>query len=157
MKLRLDKFTIAVLAVVAVLLVVAVVTVNRGTGRGTESYRTQDAAETPVVNAFLALQNGDLATARQQYSAQALKDSEDDKGYGPLRGEPYYGDSARRMRLLSTRVDPNDSARAYVTVALDTYATGGLFNSGSTWTTERIVEVVREDGTWKINTQEYFY
>jgi hypothetical protein len=156
-KLRLDKFTIAVLAVVAVLLAVAVVTVNRGTGRGTESYRTDNAPETPVVNAFLALQNGDLATARQQYSKQVLKDAEDDKSTGPLRGEPYYGDAARRMRLLTTRVDPSDSARAYVTVALDTYSTGGPFNSGETWSTERIVEVVGEDGAWKINTPEYFY
>lgn len=157
MKLRLDKFTIVVLTVVAVLLAVAVVTVNRGTGRGAESYRTEDAAETPVVNAFLALQNGDIAMARQQYSKQALKESEGDKGYGPLHGEPYYGDTARRLRLLTTRVDPNDSARAYVTVALDTYSTGGLFNSGETWSTDRVIEVVHEDGAWKINTQEFFY
>jgi hypothetical protein len=34
---------------------------------------------------------------------------------------------------------------------------GGLFNSGSTYTSERVVEVVREDGAWKINFEEYFY
>lgn len=157
MKLRLDKFTIIVIAVVAVLLVVAVVTVNRGTGRGTEEYRTEDAPTTPVVNAFLALQNGDLAMARRQYSEQILKDSDSDKGYGPLRGEPYYGDTARRLRLLTTKVDTSDSNRAYVTVALDNYSTEGPFNSGSTWTNERVIEVVREDGAWKINAQEYFY
>jgi hypothetical protein len=156
-KLRLDKFTIIVVAVVAVLLVVAVITVNRGTGRGTEDFRTEDAPATPVVNAFLALQNGDLATARQQYSQQVIKEADSDKGYGPLRGEPYYGDTARRLRLLTTKIDPGDSNRAYVTVALDNYSTGGLFNSGSTWTNERVVEVVRDDGAWKINSQEYFY
>ena len=118
----------------------------------------QDAPDTPVFNAFLALKKGDLATARAQYSAQVLKDAAGDKGYGPLRGETYgYGDAARRLRVTDVKLDPQDADRAYVTVAIDTYSTGGIFNSGSTWTSERTVEVVREDGAWKINAQEYFW
>ena len=156
MKLRLDKFTLAVLGVVALLLVAAVVTVSRSTGQEETSYRTGDTPEVPVVNAFLALQNGDLAMARAQYSADVLETVDSTTGYGPLRGEGYYGDGSRRLRITATRVDPNEPARAYVTAAVDTYSTGGLFNSGSTWTMERIIEVIREEGTWKINTQEFF-
>ena len=59
--------------------------------------------------------------------------------------------------LIDTKVDEKDPNRAFVSVAIDNYATGGLFNSGSTWSSDRMVEVVREDGAWKINVEEYFY
>lgn len=158
MKLRLDKFTLAVLAVVGVLLVAAVFTVNRGsTPPEQQAYRTDDAPETPVVNAFLALQQGDLAKARQQYSEAVLDQVEKDPGYGPLRGQGYYSEPSRRLRVTATRMDADNPDRAYVTAAVDNYSTGGLFNSGSTYTSERVVEVVREDGAWKINVEEYFY
>ncbi len=159
MKLRIDRFTIIILAVVAVLIGAAVFTINRNGGmEAQESYRTEDAPETPVFNAFLALKNGDLATARAQYSQKVLEEASSDKGYGPFRGETYgYGDTARRLRVTDVKVDPQDPDRAYVSAAIDTYSTGGIFNSGSTWTSERTVEVIREDGAWKINAQEYFY
>lgn len=157
-KLRLDKFTMAVLIVVGLLLIAAVVTVNRDGGAATQEYRNDDAPETPVVNAFLALQQGDLATARRQYSETVLARAEEDKSYGPLNGQTYYpSDSSRRLRLIETRLDPQDSNIAYVTAAVDNYATGGLFNGGSTWTSERVIEVVREEGAWKINADEFFY
>jgi hypothetical protein len=157
--IRLDKFTVIILAVVGLLIVAAVFTVNRNSGtEAPEAYRTSDAPETPVYNAFLALKSGDIATARAQYSQQVLEEAASERGYGPLRGESYgYSDTARRMRILDVRPDPQDANRAYVTTAIDTYSTGGIFNSGSTWTSERTVEVIREDGTWKINAQEYFY
>ncbi len=159
MKIRFDKFTIVILAIVGLLIAAAVVTVNMNTGAETpENYRTEDAPETPVFNAFLALKSGDIAMARAQYSQQVLEEAASERGYGPLRGESYgYSDTARRMRVLNVRIDPQDSNRAYVTVAIDVYSTGGIFNSGSTWSSERTVEVIREDGAWKINAQEYFY
>ena len=160
MNIRFDKFTVIVLVIVGLLIGAAVITVNRNAGIETpESYRTEDAPETPVYNAFLALKSGDIATARAQYSKQVLEEAAGERGYGPLRGESYgyYGDTARRMRILNVRIDPQDADRAYVTTAIDTYSTGGFLNSGSTWTSERTVEVIREDGAWKINAQEYFY
>ena len=157
MKLRLDKFTWIVLALVALLLVAAVVTVSRTGSQQAQTYRTDDSPETPVVNAFVAFQTGDMAVARRQYSAQVLKDVDSDTGYGPLRGEPYYGDDSRRLRLVTTRVDDQNPDRAYVTFAIDNYSTGGLFNQGQTWSSDRVVEVVREDGAWKLNAQEFFY
>lgn len=159
MKIRLDRFTIVVLAVVGLLIVAALFTVSRNSGsEAQESYRTEDAPETPIYNAFLALKNGDLATARAQYSNSVLEEVAGEAGYGPLRGESYgYGDTARRLRVTDVKLDPQDAARAYVNVAIDTYSTGGIFNSGSTWTFERTVEVIREEGAWKINAQEYFW
>jgi hypothetical protein len=158
-KLRLDKFTIVVLAIVGVLLAAALVTVYwSGSSRQAAEYRTDNAPETPVHNAFLALRKGDMVKAREQYSAKVLKDVDTQEGYyGPLRGSYYSDQTARRLRILKSELDPKNPDRAYVTAAVDTYAGGGLFDSGSTWSSERVVEVVREDGVWKINTQEYFY
>jgi len=159
MKLQLDKFTIAVLAVVGVLLVAAIFTINRTANNAPAAYLTADEPATPVVNAFLAYQDGDIPKARAQYSAKVIEQVDTaDSGYGPLRGE-YYGpvNANRRLRVLKTQIDDSNPERAYVTVAIDTYSTGGLFNSGSTWSSERVVEAVREDGAWKLNSEEYFY
>jgi hypothetical protein len=161
MKLHFDKFTIAVLVVVGVLLAAAIFTVSR-TNNSSEpaAYLTEDAPATPVVNAFLAFQDGDIPKARAQYSEEVLArvDSTEAGSYGPLRGENYgYTDANRRLRVLKEQIDDTDPDRAYVTVAIDTYNTGGLFSSGDTWSSERVVEVVREDGAWKINGEEYFY
>lgn len=160
MKLHLDKFTIAVLVVVAVLLGAAIFTIYRANVDDAPAvYLSEDAPATPVVNAFLAYQDGDIPTARAQYSQEVLDRIDNaESGYGPLRGD-YYGpnDANRRLRVLKEQIDESNPDRAYVTVAIDTYSTGGLFNSGSTWSSERVVEVVREDGGWKINSEEYFY
>ncbi len=161
MKLHLDKFTVAVLVVVAVLLGAAIFTIYRANVNDAPAvYLSEDAPATPVVNAFLAYQDGDIPTARAQYSQEVLDrvDSAETGGYGPLRGD-YYGpsDANRRLRVLKEQIDDTNPDLAYVTVAIDTYNTGGLFNSGDTWSSERVVEVVREDGGWKLNSEEYFY
>lgn len=161
MQLRLDRFTIVVLVVVGALLAAAIFTISRTNNSGAPTaYVTADAADTPVINAFLALQNGDIPKARAQYSAEVLArvDSTESGSYGPLRGQPYgYSDTNRRARVLKVQIDDDDPARAYVTVAIDTYSSGGLFDSGSTWSSERVIEVVREEGVWKLNSEEYFY
>ncbi|MFM7172696.1 MAG: hypothetical protein ACKO4U_06635 [Caldilinea sp.] len=159
MNIRLDKFTLVVLAVVGILALTAVILVNRsGNSDELQTYRTEDVPETPVYNAFLAFRKGDIATARAQYSSRVLEEVAGEAGYGPLRGESYLSDeTARRLRVLQVNPDLQDAQRAYVTVAIDTYATGGLFEGGSTWSSERTVEVIRENETWKINAQEYFY
>ena len=161
MKLHFDKFTIAVLVIVGVLLAAAIFTISRTTNSSEPAaYLTEDAPATPVVNAFLAYQDGDIPKARAQYSKEVLTrvDSTEAGSYGPLRGENYgYTYANRRLRVLKDQVDDTNPDRAYVTVAIDTYNTGGLFNRGDTWSSERVVEVVREDGAWKINGEEYFY
>ncbi len=119
MKLHFDKFTIAVLVVVGVLLAAAIFTVSR-TNNSSEpaAYLTEDAPATPVVNAFLAFQDGDIPKARAQYSQAILArvDSTEAGSYGPLRGENYgYTDANRRLRVLKEQIDDTNPDRAFVT------------------------------------------
>jgi hypothetical protein len=64
-----------------------------------------------------------------QYSSRDAEEVAGEAGYGPLRGESYLSDeTARRLpAFLQVNPDLQDTQRAYVTVAIDMYATGGLF------------------------------
>jgi hypothetical protein len=158
MGIRLDKFTWVVTLVVLLLLVAAVITVNRSQGEPAElTYRTADDPATPVWNAFVALQRGDISTARTQYS-QRLLDDQQRNGFDPFTGRGYVDDrQAQRLRMVEVEIDPADPARAYVTVAIDRYYPGGLFGGGNTSSSRRTLQVVREEGAWKLDTDEYFY
>jgi hypothetical protein len=156
--MKLDKFTWVVIGVVVLLLVAAVVTVNATGGIGVQAqeYMAQDTPEAPVYNAFLALQRGDLTKAREQYSQEVLAQFGKD-GYDPLAGRSTSTSSSQRLRIIKSELVADDPDRALVTFEQDTYNQGGLFGSGSTWSREGTVEVVREEGGWKINTQEFFW
>ncbi len=157
---KLDRFTWGVIGVVAVLLLAAVISVSwtGGRGWGQATYLEEDTPSAPVYNAFVALQQGDLFKAREQYSRRILEEADKEPGYGPLSSDGYRDtNSARRLRILSIQPDPNDPGRALVTFEVDTYTSGGLFGGGSTWTRRGTVEVIREDGRWKINAMEFFY
>lgn len=160
--MKIDKFTAIVIGVVLALLVAAVVTVNRtdGDGSDTVEYVTSDTPDAPVQNAFIALQKGDLFTAREQYASRVVDDENSEFAYGPLGGNGgrYDAeDTTRRLRILSVEIDEENADQALVTFVLDTYSNRGPFGTGSTWSSQRTIEVVREDGVWKINTPEFFY
>ena len=70
---------------------------------------------------------------------------------------PRADTTARRLRIVEVETDPADENRALVTFVQDTYSQGGLFGGGNTWSRRGVVEVVREEGEWKINAQEFFY
>ena len=156
--MKLDKFTWAVIGVVLVLLIAAVVTVNMTGGQGVEAqeYMPLDTPEAPVYNAFLALQRGDLTTAREQYSEMILQQNERDN-YDPFAGRTASANSSQRLRIIKVEPVPDDPNRALVTFIQDTYSQGGLFGAGSTWSREVTVEVIRAEDGWKINTPEYFW
>jgi hypothetical protein len=156
--MKLDGFTWGVIVVVAVILVAAVVTVNLTGGAGWEAqeYITADVPEAPVMNAFLALQQGDITRARTHYSQAVLDEIGGPQGYDPFANRGSSGQSSR-LRVLKAEVLEDDPDRALVTVAIDTYSRSGPFGSGNTWTREATLEVVREDGAWKINAQEFFW
>lgn len=159
MGLKIDKFTWIVIGVVLLLLIGAVVTVNLNRGQNSAlTYVTEDSPTTPVHNAFVALQKGDMATARQQYSKSVLKDIEDNKTYAPFSQGSYVNDrTARRLRIINSQIDPNDAKRATVTVAIDQYSSGGgLFNGGNTYSYQRTIQVIREANAWKIDAPEFF-
>jgi hypothetical protein len=156
--MKFDKFTWTVIGVVVLLLVAAVITVNvtGGTGAETREYLPLDTPEAPVYNAFLAFQRGDLTMARQQYSQQVLEEFSKD-GYDPLAGRTSSSSTSQRLRITKTDVVADDPDRALVSFVQDTYNQGGLFGSGSTWSREGTIEVVREEDGWKINAQEFFW
>ncbi|RIK43093.1 MAG: hypothetical protein DCC55_06820 [Chloroflexi bacterium] len=158
MGIRFDKFTWVVILVVLLLLVAAVVTVNRSQGEPAElAYRTDDDPATPVWNAFVAFQRGDISTARAQYSSRLL-DEQRRNGFDPFTGRGYMDDrTAQRLRIAGVELDPADPDRAYVTITIDRYYPGGLFGGGSTSSSRRTLQVVREEGAWKLDTDEYFY
>lgn len=156
--MKLDKFTWAVIAVIAVLLVAAVISVTRtGNVAADEiSYMEENTPEAPVHNAFVAMQRGDRTRAREQYSQDVLAALEEQQGWDPF-SQTTSGRMARRLRIVAVEPDPEDPDRALVTFVIDTYSRGGPFGAGSTWSREVTVEVVREEGAWKINAQEFFY
>ncbi len=158
MGIKLDKFTLGVVAVVILLLAAALFTANRsgGSGAAVVDYVPLDTPEAPVQNAFLAFQNQDIFTAREQYSQRVLNEVNSDAGYGPLKDGVYYGpDTSRRLRIIDVQIDPQDPDRAVVTIEQDTYSPGGLFGGGS-WSSRRTVTVVHEADGWKIDSLEYF-
>ena len=161
--MKIDKFTAVIIGIVLLLLIAAVVTVNL-TGNGDaagETYSlTDDAPGTPVHNAFVALQKGDLFTAREQYSARILDEENGDIRLWPIERNQQTTKPripTRRLRILSVEIDDKNPDQALVTFVQDTYRSDGPFGTGSTWSNQRTVEVVREDGVWKLNTPEFFY
>lgn len=158
--LKLDRFTLVVIGIVVVLIVAAIVTVNR-TGGGSQAqanYLTEDTPAATVYNAFLALQKGDRETMRQQYSQAVLSEVDKNDQYGPLgKLSTQNNMPARRLRILTEESNSNDPTKATVTFEIDNYSTGGLFDAGNTWSSQRVVPLVREDNHWKIDVNEYFY
>ena len=158
MNVKFDKFTWGVIGTVGLMLVAAVVTVNltRGAGWDNEQYMVDDSPETPVFNAFLAQQRGELFKAREQYSRYILEEVDSVRGFDTFSARES-GTVSKRLRIVDVEVDETDPDRALVTFVQDNYAGRGLFESGATWSRRGVVEVVREEGMWKINASEYFY
>ena len=159
MRLKIDKFTWAVILIVAALLIAAVVTVNRTGGQDADNlaYRTDDTLLTPIHNAFVAFERGDLSTARQQYSQRLLASMEEGKEYNPFTSGGYVNvQNSQRLRILDSQIDATDPNRATITIAVDNYSGGGFFGGSDTWTSQRVITLVREDNAWKIDTAEFF-
>jgi len=157
MSVKLDRFTWIVIAIVVALLAAAVITVSltQGRGAGGTDYVEDGSPGAAVFNAFTALQKSDLYAARNQYSARVLEDIAE-QNWDPFAGRGA-DTTARRLRIVAVETDPADENRALVTFVQDTYSQGGLFGGGNTWSRRGVVEVVREEGEWKINAQEFFY
>ena len=155
MGLKADRFTWIVIGVVAALLIAAIVSVNRADDQEEPAYLEEDTPAAPVYNAFLALQQGDVTKARSYYSEDVFTQPEGVPPFPSL--ESYPSGETRRLRITDVQVDESNPDRALVTFTLDTYRNTGPFGSGSVSSYERTVEVVREDGVWKLNAYELFY
>lgn len=143
--MKIDRFTWAVIGIVLIILVGAVISVNLTGGEGVtgETYLEENTPAAPVYNAFVAFQNGDVATARAQYSRRVLDEELRDSGYNPF-SDRFSQDGARRLRIVEVSYDEDDPNRAYVTAEVDTYQSSGPFGTGSTWSRRLVLDVVRE-------------
>lgn len=161
--MKIDRFSIVVIVIVVTLITAAVIAVNRADSGNVDDveYLANDTPDAPVQNAFLALQEGAISKARAQYSAEIADDNGSNYGQKPWSGENFYYDrenASRRLRILTVEIDEADLDQALVTFTLDTYRrNNGLFGAGATWSSQRTVEVVREDDEWKLNAPEFFY
>lgn len=156
MGMKIDRFTLGIIIGVLLLVVGAVITIVFTGGRGWESaeYLNEDTPEAVVHDAFLATVRNDPDVAMSHYSRDVLED-EDNVRFRERFNYYDSGRSSRRMRILDVDIS-EDGDEAYVTVAIDNFRQGGLFDSGTS-TYRRTVPLVREDGAWKIDTDDLFY
>lgn len=156
MGMKIDRFTLAIIVGVLLLVVGAVITVTVTDGRGWQSaeYLNEDTPEAVVHDAFLAAVRNEPDVAMNHYSRDVLEDDD----YVHFRERfNYYdsGRSARRLRILDVDIS-EEGDKAYVTVAIDNFHQGGLFDSGTS-THRRTIPLVREDDAWKIDSDDLFY
>ncbi len=154
MGLKIDRFTWAIILGVVVLIAAAIVTVAVSGGRGWQSadYMNENTPEAVVHDAFLASVRNEPDVAINHYSKDVL-DEDDER---PFRERFNYYDHnrpARRLRILDVDID-EENDRAYVRIAIDNFYQGGLFDSGTS-TYRRTIPLVREDGEWKIDTEDF--
>ncbi len=156
MGMKIDRFTLGIIIGVLLLVIGAVITVTVTGGRGWQSaeYLNEDTPEAVVHDAFLATVRNEPDVAMSHYSRDVLED--DDNLHFRERFNYYdSGRSARRLRILDVDIS-EEGDKAYVTVAIDNFHQGGLFDSGTS-TYRRTIPLVREDGAWKIDTDDLFY
>ena len=156
MGLKIDRFTWGIILGVLLLIAGAIITVVATGGRGWQSddYLNEDTPGAVVHDAFLASFRNEPDVAMSHYSKKVL---DDDKN-PPFRERFSYYDSgrpARRLRILDVDIN-EDNDKAFVSLAIDSFYQGGLFDSGTS-TDRHMVPLVREDGAWKIDTEEFLY
>ena len=156
MGIKIDRFTLAIIAGVLLLVIGAVITVLATGGPGWQSaeYLNEDTPEAVVHDAFLATVRNESDVAMSHYSRDVRED-EDNLGFRSRLNHYDSGRSARRLRILD--VDINEEGdKAYVSVAIDNFHQGGLFDSGTS-TNRRTIPLVREEDAWKIDSDDVFY
>ncbi len=156
MGMKIDRFTLAIILGVLLLVVGAVVTVLFTGGRAGQSaeYLNEDTPEAVVHDAFLATVRNEPDVAMNHYSRDVLED-EDNVRFRERFNYYDSGRSARRLRILDVDIS-EDGDKAYVTVAIDNFHQGGLFDSGTS-TYRRTIPLVREDDAWKIDTDDLLH
>lgn len=166
MRLKIDLFTWAVIAIVIALVVAAVITVNvtNGAARTQTAQVAADSPAAPIVGAILALQQGDEVAARAFFTQETL-DKYEEQGYDPIANSANFStvdQAARRVRIVEISAPEADAAGvaggevAYVTIAEDNFGGGGLFGQ-STWTNQRNIRVRRVDDVWKVDDTNFVY
>lgn len=152
-----DRFSWIVIAVVGLLLLAAVgVAVLRPEqdASAQETYLEQNTPDGVVHDAFVAFLRRDTERVKSYYS-QRVRDTFEKESRWP--SFDYYPEAgSRRMRI--ERVEMNGDNRATVSIAIDSYSPGGLFNQGNVWTNRQTLTLIRENEQWRIDSENiYFY
>jgi hypothetical protein len=148
--MKTDKFLIGIIAGIFLLVIVAIVVVlMRGK---TEQYITDDTPDGVVHNYFLAIQRQDYDKA-YDYLSDELKSKPDLDDF--ITTVDNFGNRAEASLKIGETTISND--RAQVEVAISTYRSGGLFDSGSytNWHTAHLR--VAADGNWRLIEFPYPY
>ena len=156
MGMKIDRFTLGIIIGVLLLVVGAVITIAFSGGRSWQSaeYLNEDTPEAVVHDAFLATVRNEPDVAMSHYSRDVVED-EDNVRFRERFNYYDSGRTARRLRILDVDIS-EEGDKAYVTVAIDNFRQGGLFDSGTS-TYRRTVPLVREDDAWKIDTDDIIH
>ena len=151
-----DRFSWIVIGVVGILLLAAVgVATLRPAQSETapEAYLEQDTPDGVVHDAYVAFLRRDTTRMKSYFSQRVQENFDRDKRWPEIE---YYPDTnSRRMRIASVEMQGDD--RAVVTIDIDNYSPGGLFSSNNVWTNRQVLSLVREDGGWKIDSENFYF
>ncbi|GEM_PF-4388836 len=148
-----DRFTLGTIILVVALVVGAVAVVNLGRPPDRfPAYRQEDTPEAAVHNLVVATVQEDRERLRELVTQETLEwwaEQEAIRPMPPLPELPLWG-NWEDMRVRILRVEPVDPDKVQVTLAIDRFRSGGLFDS-NVWTETVVLTVVREDGRWKVD------
>jgi len=143
-----DRSLVAIGAGILVLVVVAVAAVVLLGSRGAVDLPA-DSPEGVVQRHLAAHEKGDHEEAWGYFSADVQEEMPLDT-YRRTAGEfgAYRDFGSRRILFDESEVD-GDRARVHLTV--EEFYDGGPFGGGETFRSGRVIDLVREDGAWRID------
>lgn len=151
-----DRFSWIVIGVVGVLLLAAVgVATLRPAQNETaqEVYLEEDTPEAVVHDMYVAFLKHDVVRMKGYFSQRVRENFEQNQRWPEIQ---YYPDtSSRRMRIVTVEIQGQD--RAMVTMDIDNYSPGGLFSSNNVWTNRQLLSLVREEDSWKIDSENFYF
>jgi len=151
-----DRFSWIVIGVVGLLLLAAVGVATLQPDQDAtaqEVYLEQNTPDGVVHDAFVAFLRRDIERMKGYFSRRVRESYDKDLRWPNI---DYYPDTgSRRMRI--EKVEMQGDNRATVTVGIDNYNPGGLFNQGNVWTNRQTFALVQEEGGWKIDSDNFYF
>ncbi|GBD16016.1 hypothetical protein HRbin26_00911 [bacterium HR26] len=151
------RVVLAIGGAIALLIVIAVVAVLALEREQQPSY-PPGSPEAALVDYLDALEAGDADRVYALLSQSAREEVErrekEGVGYSFRQEIRYARDSLRDARVRITRVDRRDD-QATLTLTIDRFSSSGPgfppFPSGERYSYERTIDLVLEDGSWKVD------
>lgn len=151
-----DRFSWIVISVVGLLLLAAVGAATLRPSEDAaapETYLEQETPDGVVHDAFVAFLRRDTERMKSYFSQRVRENFDRDQRWPNIDYYPETG--SRRMRIES--VEMQGENRATITIAVDNYNPGGLFNQGNVWTSRQTLTLVLEQDGWKIDSENFYF